>query len=724
MKKLISLLLTQCLCFVSFFVPATTTAAALPDLSGSALTLLRKRYVNSVLPAEPDQIEALKRLSARYAGALRVNGSWSDIDYGKAERSGWSVADHLNRALVMAKAARVYRNAGRPDVALEAKVIQSLQHWTDHDYRNPNWWWNDIGVPQLAGEVALLMLPQLPPEQASKVVAIMKRSNWRTWTGANLTWGVGIQTVRGCIEDDPKIVAEAYRRMYEEIKVVSPAEEGIQPDYSFHQHGAQLYSGGYGLAYANEVGRFIAFAWGTPFQISAEKMAIYSAYVLDGIQWMVRGNIIDYSTVGREITRQGKVVASADWTRGPISPVGAAYGLENVLLLMGAQPTPRQSEFQSFAARIRSQAAAPEFHGNKQFWSSDFMTHRRTAFYTSVKMLSSRMQNGELVNGEGKRSQHLSDGVNFLYRSGHEYKDIFPVWDWTKLPGTTAIQGTLETGEESAISTRGKYAFVGGVSDGSYGMAAMEFGRGKLTWKKSWFFFDDGFLCLGTAIRLEGDAEHSVATDVNQTRLAGDVLTSESEHAVPAGIHSYGTSEVDWVHHDDVGYVFGKGSRVSLSIGSQTGQWSDIGSGSERPITLPVFNLWIDHGYAPEDGAYQYIVLPGASVRQTAALAQKPAIHVLSNNRQIQGAWNDSTRLAMLAFYEPGTLLTPIGQISVDQACLLMVRNTAEGWSITAANPENKRLMVKVQIDSTVRTIELPDGDLAGSSVTALLRRN
>src|SRR5690348_17434716 len=50
----------------------------------------------------------------------------------------------------------------------------------------------------------------------------------------------------------------------EELRITD--SDGIQADYSFHQHGAQLYSGGYGLGFANDVGRFIALAWGTPWQ--------------------------------------------------------------------------------------------------------------------------------------------------------------------------------------------------------------------------------------------------------------------------------------------------------------------------------------------------------------------------------------------------------------------------------------------------------------------------
>ena len=416
-----------------------------------------------------------------------MDGNWPDVDYQSTARSNWSAADHLNRTLVMAKTAALDRKTGEPDQALDAKVLRALHYWTSCDHRNPNWWWNEIGVPRLAGELALLMQSQLSSDELLRVVEIMKRSDWRRvpWTGANLTWGVGIEIVRGCLEENDGTVAEGFDRMYQEIRTVSPVEEGIQEDYSFHQHGAQLYNGGYGLAYTIDIGRFVAFAWGTGFQIPPVRLATLIAYVLDGQQWLVTGDVIDYSTVGREITRKGKAVAPARSTGGRNSVVGLGDSLPGVIAMLATLATPRQKELIAFSARLQQQKDALEFTRNKHFWCSDSMTHRRKGFCTSVKMLSSRMRNGEEVNHEGKKSEHLSDGVNLLYLTGDEYKDIFPAWDWTKLPGTTAIQGTLEIGRGNPIHARGETAFVGGVSDGEYGMAAMDLVCGKLTAKKS-----------------------------------------------------------------------------------------------------------------------------------------------------------------------------------------------------------------------------------------------
>jgi chondroitin AC lyase len=697
----------------------TTIAGTLNDIAE-----IQSRYAASVLPTSSEQMNYLRNLSAQYANSLQPDGEWPDIQYQNDDRATWKAAEHLERTLVMAKCSRLAREQGKPDSVLNEKAIRALQAWTDRDYQNPNWWWNQIGVPELLGEIATLMQPKLSPAELQKIVEIMKRAEWRKdpWTGANLTWGVEIQIVRGCLESDLATVAEGFARMYEEIKIVSPTQEGIEQDDSFHQHGPQLYSGGYGLFYANDVGRFIAFGWGTRFQIPTERMAIFSSYLLDGEQWMIRGDVFDYNAVGRVITRQGFVALPKNWTVGPVSPAGPAYSLGNMIAMLAAEPIPRRQEFAAFAARIEGKLDAPEFIGNKQFWCSDFMVHRRKTFYTSVKMLSNRTLGGELVNDEGRKSQHLSDGMNLLYMTGDEYKDIFPVWDWTKLPGTTAIQGTLETGESNPIGVRGETAFDGGVSDGSYGMAAMDLDRGNLSAKKAWFFFDDSYLCLGADITLSGDKEHRVATDVNQSLLDGPVFISRSKKSVVDGVYQYTQGKGMWVFHDNVGYVFPPASDVRLSVEPQSGRWSDIGSGSSQQVSLGVFNLWIDHGISPKGATYQYVVVPGATVEETIAHAKRPNILVLANNSRIQAAWSDRLQAAMMAFRQAGSLATPVGLVVVDHSCLLLVRSILGGWSISAANPENLPLVLHVTIENREVTMNLPGGNLAGSSVTSTIR--
>ena len=77
--------------------------------------------------------------------------------------------------------------------------------------------------------------------------------------------------------------------------------------------------------------------------------------------------------------------------------------------------------------------------GNKHFWRSDFHVQRTNDYYFSVKMCSSRVLGAETVNKENIQGYHMGDGVTFLYQSNKEYENVFPFWDWKKLPGTHKI---------------------------------------------------------------------------------------------------------------------------------------------------------------------------------------------------------------------------------------------------------------------------------------------
>ena len=100
------------------------------------------------------------------------------------------------------------------------------------------------------------------------------------------------------------MVATAYRRIADEIRV--GLGEGIQPDFSFHQHGPCLYSHGYGAAFIVDGSRIAAQLEGTGLAFPPEKIELLTRLILDGTQWMTRGDATDFGAEGREITRQGQ----------------------------------------------------------------------------------------------------------------------------------------------------------------------------------------------------------------------------------------------------------------------------------------------------------------------------------------------------------------------------------------------------------------------------------
>lgn len=656
------------------------------------MNIIRERMCQSMLPSEATARKQIVDDAAGRAATLNSTGTWDDIDFADNSRTFWNPQQHTERILLMSKAYRISRDAGHPNAELLKQTQRALDYWLQHDYQNPNWWHNQIGTPLLIGQSVLLLQPEITPEQQNKAVEILRRSTWEKWTGANLVWGVSIQALRGLIQNDADATAQSFNRMWEEVKVTQA--EGIQPDHSFHQHGDQFYSGGYGLAYAQDLSRFASYSWGTPFQIPADKMEILNGYILDGEQWLMHGSRFDYSACGREIVRKGKTAVPHNWTSGPISPVGAAYGFFNSVSLLSKQPIPRQAELKTFIARMSGNMNDPLI-GNRHFWCSDYMAHHEKGWMSSVRMFSSRLLNTEIVNEEGKKSQHLADGCNLIYVDGNEYFDIFPVWDWMKIPGTTAEQTlAIDEGTRKGIGVKGKTSFVGGVSDGGYGLASMDLARGQLTARKSWFFFNDGFLCLGAGITDTSDI--NVVTTINQSRLEGKIESAQG-----------------WVHHANIGYLVGR-RKTTLTDDEQTGSWRDIGMGPDTPVKQKVFKLWIDHGIKPAGASYQYVVLPTATLEQTQKAAEQWPVEVIANTPDLQAAIHPGSQTIACVFAKAGSVDCKGTIIAVDQPCLLLYR----AGKVTVSNPKNQPLVVNVQVNGKSVRVALPDGPKAGSSVS------
>ena len=504
----------------------------------------------------------------------RPDGSWADQDYADTNREDWKALQHLPRLKAMVAACYQPGSslAGRQD-----HVVAGLRYWLDADPHNTNWWHNEIGVPRQVGEILLLLGDDAPPDLRARGVELMKRSKWAKWGGQNLVWGAGIQVMRGCLSDSPDVVAEAFDRMWQEIHVGKPGEDGIQADDSFHQHGPLIYCGGYGQGFTVDAARFAAYAHGTRFAIPADKLAILDAYVLDGQQWMIQGGQWDWGVTGRELIRKGK----------------SARLLTPAVAQLAAEGGPRGKELNDCLARLLGEPEAPPLSGNRHYWTSDYMVHRRPGYLTSARMYSARtLTTDGYINGENKTSHHLADGATYVALTGREYVGIYPVWDWRLIPGTTVEQDTPT--DPAHVSHKGTARFVGGVSDGVYGCAAMDLAVGDLRARKAWFYFDDEFVCLGAGITCPTD--HPVYTSLNQCLLRGPVRTSAtlSGDELPAGDHAL--SGVKWVCHDSVGYVFPAPAAVRLRNGPATGSWQRLGPWSPEPVTENVFTLWLDHG--------------------------------------------------------------------------------------------------------------------------------
>lgn len=646
---------------------------------------------------------------------LNPDGSWADIDYADLTRGAWKPAIHTSRLQEMA---RIHANPRSPlhgDIKLREAIRLALGHWLQKNYRASNWWYNDIGTPTAMAAILLLFENELTPEEKTAGLKIVGRSSISS-TGQNRIWIASNHLRRGLLQEDLAAIQNARDVIMREVAIAQilvtpkppevpkgapkpllPSAEGVQADFSFHQHGPMLQFGNYGLSFAIDISAWADALAGTRWAMPENELAIFRSYLLEGLRFVCWKRSMDINACGRQLFRG--------------SPAHKCEVLVATLERMKHADPAHAADYQAAIESSLGDGPVNSFIANKHFWRSDYMVDRRSGYYASVKMSSRRVDGFEACNGENQRGYHTADGVLFLHTQGGEYTDIFPVWDWRKLPGITAAQ---TQGPIPLTIERNESAFVGGVSDGRDGAAVMECVHGGISAKKSWFFFDGRIACLGAGIASSLDVP--VLSTVNQCLLRGNVLVQQagSRHA-PVTSRSE-LANVSWVWHDGIGYLFPNPATATVGPAPQTGAWRDVFTAdSDTPITKDVFSLWLDHGVKPAEAGYAYLILPGTSPSQLAAYEQRPDVQFLANTAELQAV--RCGKLTMAVFYKAGQLDYASGKtLAVNQPCLVMLRETDGEPVLTVADPTQKALSLDVVLHGKALTFPLPQGIYVGQS--------
>ena len=639
-----------------------------------------------------------------YLTTLGTNGRWNDVSYTDTSQTGWSQQTHLSRLLSMSEAYANPAHALYGSATLLAGIVKGYDAFVSLNPKSTNWWYNEINTPQLLGETILLVQSQLTTTQITSGTAIVARAyiprstNAGTNTGTNRMDRAYATILRGAITRDAPLTSEAFLAIGDTL--VKTTDEGIQPDCSFHQHGPQLQSGAYGLTFASVAVDTSSYGVGTSFALPAAGSSVVVDYLLDGQQWMLRGTTFDATAQGRAITRTN----SKNLGSGII---GVIDGVKSLTPYRAAELTAMRDRL-SAAKTSGTATAALALVGHRHFWNSDFTSHQRPGFSATVKVSSTRTLEPESGNGEGLQNFHLADGVNLIQQRGNEYTDIQPIWDWRRLPGTTTEQAAYSLKPPVDWGVSGSTGFAGGVSDGRNGATALDYAQRNVKARKAWFFFDDVEVAMGSGVDAPA-ATSEVITTINQTFQKGTATWGTNSGSL--GILSSGTtarSDLSWVLHDGVGYVFPTPQSVTLRAAVQSGSWSGLNSvQSSTLVTGSVFSIQVNHGVAASSGSYSYVVLPGANGSAVTAYAAAPTVRILSNTRTLQAARHDAMALTQAAFYASGTLATGSGStLTVREPSLVMLDEAGATTKLSVSNPYG--LATTIHADLARTTVEGP----------------
>lgn len=693
--------------FLSFLMIISTVAEHFAADSISSrnidprLKVLKQQVLKDILSAVPNKAGVMNLTEK-----MKSDGSWGDINYHDKTRGGWPVADHLTRLHDMSV---MYKRPGSGltnDPELADKILSGLDFWFKNDFICPNWWYPEIGVPKILGPTMLLMEDKLTPAQMQAGAKILNRARIGM-TGQNKVWLSGNVIYRSLLTGNVDSVRAAVASIQEEV-IISEGE-GIQVDYSFHQHGPQQQFGNYGAAYAADIVKWAILFQNTPFRFTPEKIVILRNYLLDGMRWVVWKNKMDISACGRQLF--------------PNAQTGKALSIGKIYAKMPLVDA-------GFAKQYMQ--GLNDFNGNKHFWRSDMTIHRRDNFYASVKMSSRRVAGAESCNDENVQGYHLGDGATYFYQSGNEYTDIFPFWDWKKLPGTTTFYDASALPVLPCSGYRINSDFVGGISDGSNGIATLSYNRDSLKAQKTWFFMDNAIVCMGAGI--SADESKEVVTTVNQSFLNGNVLVRQAASPGALEMGKHHLNDVSWVLHDNWGYYFPGKTTIEITNRRQSGDWSKVlkRMPSEK-ISADIFTMWFNHHEKPRAARYAYYVFPGATSANMDVRAS--TIELVDNTDSLQVIEIPEKQTAGLVFVQSGKATTKLfNKVSAGKPCILMISRKSGRLHVALADPAHQAKEVIIGLagkkksqqyftsydageDVTYFTIKLPEGAQAGKTV-------
>lgn len=506
------------------------------------------------------------------------DGSFADIDYSDQSLSQCSQTLHAIRFQRLA----VYNRLNPGNIVVKRALHRALKYWAAKMPQTNSWYYNQVNIPKAFGPGFLLFSDEMTCRERRAASAIMRQAKL-TKNGQNLVWEAGNLLIAGLLDNDEALVRKTARIIQEQISA-DKSHAGIQPDWSFLQHGSQLQFGNYGLSFAVSQAYWARAFEGTPLELSSEKRDVLENYICKGIGRTLWNGFMDQNAMGRQLF--------------PNSQRSKTMCLRYALRDLGLDESAIEN-------------------GPRYYSCADFGNYRADGWYASLRMQSSRTVGYEELNGENQKGYYSADGVLLLRRSGDEFSDIAPFWNWHRLPGTTVCDdGSLLWGTHTRLPYN-KSDKVFGVTSGDIMVVAMEYDRDSVFARKLWVFCPEGILCMGTGIASSRDSR--ILTTVEQVKRAGEIE------------HFNGV-----ISHNGTSYIaLGKTVFSFAGVVEGHGSWRVAAPYfSDDDISGELFEIYIDHGVHPEKGEYSYFIAPGMSGEKAAAFVAD-RITILSDTSAI-----------------------------------------------------------------------------------------
>ncbi len=697
--------------FLFVLLPIACPSISLPN---DDLDIMRQRVLEVAIWPTPDMIPIIAQNASEYSNTLNSSCYWPDINYTNPTVIGpWDLERHILRVTTMVQAVTVNGSSVKNDPKILANAHCALNVWLDNDWENPNWWFNEIGIPLLVTSQLLMLGDNVTSFEVQKITEISYRAAW--WvpspfrTGANVVWEVQIEIYRSLATKNRTGIDEGFSRIWQDVTFSNITAGGVQPDWAYHAHAYVLSSGTYGLVWANNILLFLECSQNTSYQPNDETLLFLANFLIQGDAWMIMTNKWDWHVLGRSIS----------WPDALGPPGFLTDSIRTLAQLV--KPQDIKVELNNFADRLDNKPYAPPFIGHKHFHMSDYQVHRRANWIASIKLLSGKTFPTECILNENLKAENVGQGVLNLYKPGtDDYFNIFAILDWQAINGITVEHDIpLETCVDGMFHVM-RRAFTGGVSDGQYGLAMMDTATHNLTAQRSWHFYDDAIIALATNINLTTPttAWTTLASRLLPTGQITIGFFNSTVRILSDGNYSFPyvqnqTSSVQWIHvgGSDIGYLLQlqeKYASLVVQVGVKTGNYKSIGD-SDFQVTARMLTLAIDHGVGPYSLNYNYMIVPNVSLesmpRVIEQYEEEQVFACMSTNSTFHGTICPTLKRASFILWSDSSTIfsckSPTFDINIQlhHSGVYIFRETETDFTLTVSHPVRSSVTLNAVVD-------------------------
>ncbi len=525
--------------------------------------------------------------------------TFKTLDYQK-KSSVWPWFTHVKNLAELAGK----RNLMAKESA-KATVVQALRAFLNLKPADDTIWYQQIGLPRYLGRLYLLLEQDLTDKDKEILLTYIKNGSvavtpalFSQWVGTNLLWAVTNTLVYGVITNDLSLLSQGIQVVEKELNCHQKGEYGLQEVYGFVPYPTQFYHNESCYTFAKECAYLVFALQGTDYQLSLHNLNVLGFYFVFGLRYHIRNKGYDYLTVGKSL-------ATPD-------ALNAEDMRKAMWMFLNTEGMACQDVMQEQIASLSYEMYSVK--NDKYVPATNEYISRRVTSHLSCLGTSpdTKIDAGNVLEN-GLSAHFYAGGATCIMTDGKEYDNIFPVWDFAHIPGTTTpteVCRNFQTVQNSYCS---------GYSHNEVGTLYQDLNFGGVTGVTARFFIDGMMIALGADLSCEKDCQ--VTTTLNQCWQTDEIQQYDNGF-----------------YQGNVVYATLDEKPISVESQEKTGNWSALNKEVNKTESGKVCTFFIDHGVAPKEASYAYVVIPAVAKGNAKDRLEQLAkdVKVLKNDQTMQ----------------------------------------------------------------------------------------